>query len=707
MRTRFLLLLSAILFVPYYASAEQNVVQVLVTADSENDGFEAYKAMDGNPETMWHTQFSTPPRGTSAFPFPISCGYGFGCNLSHPHQPADARRTGQNNVPPPHSLCIDLQAEYEINGFTYQARKDAANGSIGDYELFITNNENEQCSPVSKGSLKKTDIPQNVKFDKPVKGRFIKFIGLSEVNGLPFTSAAEFTLLSYGNIFVPELSGKSGAASLLKRVERTEADRDLCDEFNILVGEFDKPLYYNAIKDQVQNEQLLILATDRDPVDVIYRRVCALADTHPNAPETNLNSFAEKVQTVPVADTAARFELFKEIAKIRRELMFSNPLLDFKELLFVKKHRATFEHMCDQFYGINSLPGGGLFVLENPFKMNENGKYDQEAAQKRVRNLLENSVVENGRLKGQKLNTGSFVSPDLSYDGKEIVFAYVECEGSTEQAFHTDLTRGHWTPGRSFHIFKCNADGSDLRMLTDGTWNDFDPCFLPNGRVAFISERRGGYLRCGRECPTYTLFDMNPDGSKIRCLSYHETNEWNPSVTNDGKIIWTRWDYVDRFGCIAHHPWVTSLDGRDPRQVHGNYSPRHERADAEYDVRAIPASPKYIATGGPHHGQSYGSVIMIDPQVEDDDSMGPVKRLTPEVGFPESQGGGQVYGTPWALSENLFLVVADFGFQPNGGIPTSSRGEYGIYLCDTFGNRELVYRDPEVGCISPIPFVSR
>ncbi len=55
-------------------------------------------------------------------------------------------------------------------------------------------------------------------------------------------------------------------------------------------------------------------------------------------------------------------------------------------------------------------------------------------------------------------------------------------------------------------------DGTELRQLTDGNWNDFDPCVLPNGRIAFVAERRGGFLRCGRYCPTFTLFSMEPDG---------------------------------------------------------------------------------------------------------------------------------------------------------------------------------------------------
>ena len=170
---------------------------------------------------------------------------------------------------------------------------------------------------------------------------------------------------------------------------------------------------------------------------------------------------------------------------------------------------------------------------------------------------------------GKKLVTGSFLSPDISFDARKLAFAYVECEGDTAQRFHTDPSKGHWHEGRCFHVFTCNIDGSELRQITDGTWNDFDQCWLPNGRMAFITERRGGYLRCGRECPTYTLFDMNPDGSQIRCLSYHETNEWQRSVTHDGRILYTRWDYPDRHFSAAHHPWITTLDGRDPRQVHG------------------------------------------------------------------------------------------------------------------------------------------
>jgi len=86
-----------------------------------------------------------------------------------------------------------------------------------------------------------------------------------------------------------------------------------------------------------------------------------------------------------------------------------------------------------------------------------------------------------------------------------------------------------------------------------------------------------------------------------------------------------------------------------------------------------------------------------------------VKRLTPEVGFPESQGGAQVYGTAWPLSEDYHLCVYDVSMKP--GVGRQGRaympGNYGIYLVDSWGNKELLYRDPQIACQSPIPVVPR
>ena len=457
---------------------------------------------------------------------------------------------------------------------------------------------------------------------------------------------------------------------------------------------------------EAYHPEALPAPADRDPADMVLRRAAALAadlGARAAALGQELAELRRASGRIDPADAEARRALFYAACKVRREIALRNPLLDFEAILFIKRHRATYNHMCDQYYGINALPGGGLYVLSDPF-----------GCEPRLRDVLAESVVQRGRLKGQKLEGGSFLSPDLSCDGRSILFAYVECTGDRGHRWHTDVaSRGYWSQGRCYHVFSVGADGTGLAQLTDGTWNDFDPCWLPNGRIAFISERRGGYLRCGRTCPTYTLHDMAADGGDIRRLSPHETNEWHPSVTHDGLIVYTRWDYVDRHGCTAHLPWVTTLDGRDSRAVHGNFAPRRSRPDMEVDVRAIPGSRKLVATAAPHHGQAFGSLVIIDPDVEDDDRLAPVKRLTPDVGFPESQGGRQAYGTAWPLGEKYHLCVYDplsavdarrGGFQ---GRADWQQFHYALYLVDAFGNKVLIYRDREIGCLSPIPLRSR
>ncbi len=381
-----------------------------------------------------------------------------------------------------------------------------------------------------------------------------------------------------------------------------------------LVHDLGNRAYFARVASETYRPESLILETDRDVTDVVLRRAEALLDhLQQSLPAAELHELAEALQqlrtaseSVGIENTEARYVLYADICRVRRQIAWKNPLLDFSDILFIKRHRALFNHMCDQYYGMAATPGGGLFVLENAF-----------ADDPHVRDVLAKSSVAEGRLKGRQLlggpptppqvsfdgvgnrhgeddTGGTFLSPDLSYDGSSVLFAYVENDGDRLHRHHIDPAQGHWDAGRCYHVFKVNLDGSDLQQLTDGTWNDFDPCWLPNGRIAFISERRGGYLRCGRVCPNYTLYDMAADGSDMTCLSFHETNEWHPAVSNDGMIIWTRWDYVDRHGCTAHMPWVTTLDGRNPRAVHGNFAPRPKRRTWNWIAAPSPARSTWL-----------------------------------------------------------------------------------------------------------------
>ena len=398
----------------------------------------------------------------------------------------------------------------------------------------------------------------------------------------------------------------------------------------------------------------------------------------------------EKAGDVP---KEVRREIHFDARWLVRKIAFCNPLLDFDKLLFIKRHRGSLPHMCDQYYGFTAVPGGGLFVLADPF-----GEHPK------LTNLLENSPVENGRLKGRKLLPGSFLSPELSYDGQPILFAYSEnsqAMQSWDEVWPPSKSSRKWTTTNCYHVFKVGADGSRLVQLTDGPWDDFDPCFLPGGRIVFISERRGGYIRCGiRSCRSFNLCSMEPDGSDIFPISYFDTSEWHPSVNNDGMIVFTRWDYIDRYTQIAHHLWTCYPDGRDSRAPHGNYPVRcGDRPWTELSIRAIPGSHRYVATAAPHHGHAFGSLVLIDLRIRDDNANSQITRLTPEVPFPEAEGPirqHEVYGTPWPLSEDDYLCAYD---------PQAE--SHGLYWIDRDGNKELIYRDGSIICLSPIPLRPR
>ncbi|MBM3859083.1 MAG: hypothetical protein FJ395_05470 [Verrucomicrobia bacterium] len=490
------------------------------------------------------------------------------------------------------------------------------------------------------------------------------------------------------------------------------------DEFALLENEIKQSAKWNQqrLAKEALRPDALILPTDRTPGDIAWRRTAALL-RHLKTMERAPDLSAEQQELDALKSATASREGFDKILALRRRIAFKNPLLDFDKIVFLKHNKQVRgdRHMVDQYFGFTAEKAGGVFVLEKPFS-------DRPT----VRSLTANTPVANGRLRGRSLeDQGGFIALELDYDARTLLFAFTEAEHELPPGMtydpnvwsEADAKRDpkhafyHFRPETCYHLFKMDVNGSGLTQLTDGPYNDFDPCFLPNGRIVFISTRIGGQLRCGfRPDPTYTLHAMQPDGSDIITLSYHDTNEWHPSVDHNGMIVYTRWDYVDRDSDVAHHIWHCYPDGRDPRSYHGNYPDRREmRPWMEMSIRAVPHSPKYIAVTGAHHGEAYGTLVLIDLREKDDRATSQIKRLTPEVPFAESESApgvphakgkhspnAEVYGTPWPINEDFHLVVYD-----------PDKKNYGIYLLDSFGNRELLYRDDKIACLDPIPLKPR
>ena len=251
---------------------------------------------------------------------------------------------------------------------------------------------------------------------------------------------------------------------------------------------------------------------------------------------------------------------------------------------------------------------------------------------------------------------------------------------------------------RSF-IYEVNVDGTGLRQLTgtiddpmttvDGRRTvlieDWDPCYLPDGGFAFVSTRNQGGVRChhgGRYCPTYLLYRADAEGRNIRPMSHGEANEWDPSVLSDGRIIWTRWDYINRHDTIYQSLWTTRPDGTGTAHFYGNYT---RNPCNILEARAIPGSRKVVGTAAAHHAYTAGSIIVID-SAQGEDGPAPIERVTPEVAFPETEGYPVgAYATPWPLNEDLFLVAYTSEKLRSQGRKSQKKNAYAIYLVDTLG----------------------
>ena len=310
-----------------------------------------------------------------------------------------------------------------------------------------------------------------------------------------------------------------------------------------------------------------------------------------------------------------------------------------------------------------------------------------------------------------QLPAGSFLEPRLSYDGHRIVFSFVACLPQPPDSTALPVNEQGDESGY-FHIYEINLDGTGLRQLTRGCYDDMMPCYLPDGGIAFVSTRRRSYSRCfgpnfSQRWHSYTLHRMQADGGGLRILSLNDVNEWFPAVANTGEILFARWDYIDRDAVTHQNLWSVRPDGCNPMAIWGNATPKPH---CSFQAKPIPHSHKIAFIASAHHAITGGPVCVLDPAV-DPNSEQAITRITPGP-FPEAESGKipEYYQSPWPLSERYFLVAYSrdpLVFEGEHLQTPNPDHALGLYLLDAAGNRELLYRDATLGSTCPIPVKSQ
>ncbi|MDR3340939.1 MAG: hypothetical protein LBT25_12785, partial [Candidatus Symbiothrix sp.] len=351
-------------------------------------------------------------------------------------------------------------------------------------------------------------------------------------------------------------------------------------------------------------------------------------------------------------------DLYFAVRSLKRDIMFKNPVIDFNSLIYID----------------NPLPGGSEGNHETRHRLGYMAKPGG-------RLLIQNGLGPDAKitkLMPEEPLHGTFWRPDLSYDGKRVLFSFKP---------HNEKT---------FHIYEIGVDGKNLRQLTGGIFDDLDPIYMPDDKnIMFLTTRGHIYVRCMPPTNAFVMARMplatKPGDKNLYILSRSGEPEYTPSVLDDGRVIYTRWEYTDKPLWRAQSLWTMHQNGEMVQTFWGNQS---VWPDLLKDARQIPGSEKVMFTGSAHHNWFSGSIGILSPSQGFNFPDG-LTKVTGDVVWPEcgngpvdpiespdyhASGGYTDYYSPYPLSETDFIVSAK----------RKKENKFVLMLMDVDGNREII-----------------
>ena len=367
---------------------------------------------------------------------------------------------------------------------------------------------------------------------------------------------------------------------------------------------------------------------------------------------SELRKRQEQLLALAIPGPKAERAAFLEARMAKRRLLFRDPdLAPIEKILFVKRFAFRPSHNYSVLLDAPYRPGGAVCLLEIP---REDGRYEPADAR-----LIE--IFEAGG--------GIARNPMADFDLSRIYFGYRPSKDGY------------------FHVMVMNPDGSEVRQLTDGPFHDYWPCPLPDGGIAFISTRCKARYLCWRP-QAAVMFRMDPDGGNIRPLSFANLTEWAPSVMEDGRILWTRSEYVDKGADFGHTLWAIRPDGRNPELVFGNTI---IQPNGYANGRQVPGTNEICCTLISHFGDLNGPITLIDIN-EGRFNQKAIHSITPEVPWPGAPPMEECFRDPVPISRDYVLCSH------------APRDRFGLWVIDRYGNRELLFSDPAISSMCPTPY---
>jgi len=266
---------------------------------------------------------------------------------------------------------------------------------------------------------------------------------------------------------------------------------------------------------------------------------------------------------------------------------------------------------------------------------------------------------------------------NLSYDARTIFFS-------------ARNENGPW------HIHEINADGTGLKQITDGNSSNISPLLLTSGELMFVSTRAGAHVVC-QQGESGLLYVCNRDGTNVRKVSGNTLSDHSPQIMNDGRVMFTRWDYgVDKNVFCRQKIWIMNPDGTRFQLFFGNTI---EDPNGFWQARAIPGRSELVCVLGPHHNYQSGMIGLVWNEMGIEAPRGEgfrwVTKELPSIGDITLPWG---YRNPYPLNEHQFLA----SWGGDGGKKNR------LYLLDDRGNRRCIYEaEGTLGCWNPMVLAAR
>ena len=374
----------------------------------------------------------------------------------------------------------------------------------------------------------------------------------------------------------------------------------------------------------------------------------------------------------------------KAFAALKREALAANPLVSEYPIVFVvrKQYRSHY-HAVDMMFSSDEY------------------NWDR-------RRMHREQFTGGGALKTIDLKTGKVTTlvevpkgvardPDVYFDGKAIVFAM----------------RNDKLDDYKIHEIAVNAEGGPAGKPKQLTFAkcvaDIDPIYLPDDTIVFASTREPKYNMCSRDIAA-NLFRMDRDGANIHQITRNTLFDNHASLMPDGRILYARWEYVDRNFGDAHSLWTVNPDGTNQAVYWGNNT---AVPGAVFNAHVIPGTDRAVCIFGPHHDRLWGALGIFDRRLGIDGRK-PVLRTWPARVLGTFRTGGGFacdtiarerpkYEDPCPLADPQTNAGAGKYFLCSRSI----RGEQmGLFAIDIFGN-ELLLHTEGPGCYDPIPLRPR